>query len=366
MSDAMRLQEIIHRELKELLPEYQPDNLLTLVMMVVGILRGRNGQLTKIARHVTYLLGKQTSLVERFRRFVRNPNVIVEAAYCPFAKIILSSVQSETITLMIDTTNLGSCIGLCISVYYKGRGLPLAWVTYKGKKGHSSQEAQIALFDYVHSLISPDKQVVLLGDGEFDGSLLLKWLNACPLWDYVCRIDRTTSVEVDSEWIPIQELSLDEKQEKLFKNLRCVQSNPVESVNIMALWNEANQEHWFFVTSFDSLEVARKWYKKRFTIETLFSDWKSRGFFLAQTRLRHPERVSRLILAGSIAYVFTIMLGVSAILSKEHEKLVRTDFIMHSIFQIGLIYLNHLLNHALEFPDLQDLAPPDSFYFSYG
>jgi len=366
MSDAMRLQEIIRSELEKLFPDYQPDNLLTLAMMVVGILRGRSGQLTKMARHVTYFLGKQTSLVERFRRFVRNPNVIVDAAYNPFAKMILSAVQSETITLMIDTTNMGSCIALCISVYYKGRGLPLAWVVYRGKKGHSSQKVQLALFEYVRSLIPTHNRVVLLGDGEFDGSLLLQWLSALPLWDYVCRIDRTTSIEVDGEWISIQELPLDEKQEELFINLRCVQSNPVESVNIMAIWNEAKQEHWFFVTSFDSLEVARKWYKKRFTIETLFSDWKSRGFFLHETRLRHPERVSRLILAGAIAYVYTIMFGVSAILSKEHEKLVRIDFMMHSLFQIGLIYLNYLLNHALDFPDLQDLAPPDSFYFSYG
>jgi len=362
----MRLQEIIHRNLKELLPGYQVDNLLTLAMLVVGMLRGRSGQLTQIARYVPYSLGKQTSLVERFRRFVRNPNVIVDAVYLPFAGIILSAVQSETITLMIDTTQMGSCITLFISVYYKGRGLPLAWLTFKGKKGHSSQALQVALFEHVRTLIPDDRRVVLLGDGEFDGSILLQWLSALPLWNYVCRIDRTTLVQVDGEWIPLCELPLDEMQEELFVNLRCVRSNPVESVNIMAIWNESLQEHWFFVTSFNSLKVARKWYTKRFTIETLFSDLKSRGFFLADTRLRHPERVNRLILAGAIAYIFTIILGVSAITSKIHEKLVRTDFVMHSLFQVGLIYLNHLLNHSLEFPDLQDLAPPDSFYFSWG
>lgn len=366
MSDAMRLQTIIHKELQELLPDYQEDNLLTLVMLVVGILRGKSGQLTQIARHVYYILGKQTSLVERFRRFVRNGKVIVDTCYIPFTGIILGAIQSEAITLMIDTSQMGQCIILCVSVYYKGRGLPLAWLTFKGKKGHSSQEVQVALFEYIRTLIPDDKRVILLGDGEFDGSILLQWLNAHPLWDYVCRIDRTTSVEVDGKWIPIQELPLDETEEELFVNLRCVRSNPVEAVNIMAIWNESCQEHWFFVTSFDSLEVARKWYAKRFTIETLFSDWKSRGFFLAQTRLRDPERVNRLILAGAIAYIFITILGVSAILSKNYEKLVRIDFMMYSLFQIGLIYLHHLLNHALEFPDLQNLAPPDSFHFSCG
>jgi len=130
--------------------------------------------------------------------------------------------------------------------------------------------------------------------------------------------------------------------------------------------SSSHQEYWFFVTSFDSLEVARKRYAKHFTIETLFSDWKSRGFFLSNTRLRHPERVNRLILAGAIAYILTIMLGVSAIHSKAYQQFVRIDFMMHSLFQIGIIYLHYLLNQALKFPDLQDLPPPDSFHFSCG
>jgi hypothetical protein len=75
--------------------------------------------------------------------------------------------------------------------------------------------------------------------------------------------------------------------------------------------------------------------------------------------LWQPERLHRLILAGAIAYFFTTVLGVEAIISGAFKQLVRTDAFYHSLFQLGLIYLDHLLNQCLAFPSLIDLPPPD-------
>ena len=55
-----------------------------------------------------------------------------------------------------------------LSVYYKSRALPFAWVTFKGTKGHSSQQVQLALFKRVKALLPADALVVILGDGEFE------------------------------------------------------------------------------------------------------------------------------------------------------------------------------------------------------
>jgi hypothetical protein len=41
------------------------------------------------------------------------------------------------------------------------------------------------------------------------------------------------------------------------------------------------------------LQEAFNWYRKRFRIETLFSDLKGRGFNLQKSGLRAPERVSQ-------------------------------------------------------------------------
>ena len=60
--------------------------------------------------------------------------------------------------------------------------------------------------------------------------------------------------------------------------------------------------HFFLVTDMPDGEQTQKWYSLRFTIETLFSDIKGRGFNLNKIRLRHPERVERLILVCAMAY----------------------------------------------------------------
>ena len=151
--------------------------------------------------------------------------------------------------------------------------------------------------------------------------------------------------------------------------VKFTKSNQVGPINILVVWNASDERHWFFVTSFDDYKTAPKWYRKRFTIETLFSDLKGRGFNLDETRLWKPERVSRLIFVAAIAYVFTVFLGVESIISGIYHRLVRTDDYYHSLFRgasgRGLIYLDHLLNEALDFPPLWALPPPDSFDHGY-
>lgn len=361
MSDAERLYQVTLKSVIELFPEMLEENIETLSLMVTGILRSRSGQLTKIGSKVRYK-GKKSSLVDRFRRFVKNPNIIVEAEYNPVAELFLACLSNERLAFAIDSTKIGGkCICLMLSVQYKTRALPLVWVVFKGRKGHSKQTLQQELFELAKTYVPDNCSVVLLGDGEFDGSEIVKWLEKQPTWDYVCRTDETNLVFYQEQWVSLRDIDLEPGQETLLSQVLFTQSSQVGPINILVVWNEAEQRHWFFVTSFDDHKVAQKWYRKRFTIETLFSDFKGRGFNFDKTKLWKPERVSRLIFAASIAYVFTVFLGVESIVNGVYHQLVRSDDYYHSIFQLGLIYLDHLLNECLDLPPLSFLRPPSSF-----
>jgi len=144
-------------------------------------------------------------------------------------------------------------------------------------------------------------------------------------------------------------------------NVRFTQKNNVGPVNILVVWNEAKKCHWFFVTNFKTAAEAKAYYTLRFTTETLFSDLKGRGFNLDDTRLWIPERLNRLIFAGASSYFFVVVLGVENIISGMFRQLVRTDAFYHSLFQLGLIYLDYILNEFLDFPSLLALPPPDTF-----
>lgn len=361
MSDAARLYRTVLDNLVKFLPEMREENCLTLALMITGLLKSKNSQLSKIARAVQYA-HKKESLVTRFQRLVRNKNIDVELEYAPLVAMVLAAVSSEQIGLMIDSTKIGGkCICLMVSVYYKSRAVPLAWVVYKGKKGHSSQQTQLALFQTVKALLPKTSSVILLGDGEFDGSQVIAWLKTETTWQFVCRTDKTNLIWYQNQWISLEQLPLAAGQEIFLSQVLLTQAHQVGPVNILVVWNEAKNCHWFFVTNMETAKTAKKWYTKRFATETLFSDFKGRGFHLDDTRLWKPERVSRLLLAGAIAYVFCIVLGVEAITSGAFRQLVRTDAFFHSLFQLGLIYLEHILNECLPFPSLTSLPPPADF-----
>jgi len=361
MSDAARLYRVVLRHLQKETSTMLLENQMTLAMMITGLLRGRNGQLRKMANAVQYQ-GKKESLIDRFRRFVRNKNIKVEVAFTPFGQRVLQALGQGPIVLMIDSTKLGGhCLCLMVSGYYKSRALPLAWVTYKGRKGHSSQALQLQLFQRVKTLLPPDVPVVVVGDGEFDGSEVIDWFQQDSQWRYVCRTDKTNQILYQEQWLGLHELPLAEGQEAFLTGVRFTEKNNVGPVNILAVWHQARQEHWFFVTNCQSAAEAKGFYTLRFTTETLFSDLKGRGFNLDDTRLWQPDRLHRLLLAATMAYFLMVALGVEAIVSGVFRQLVRTDAFYHSLFQLGLFYLNHIFNELLDFPSLTDLPPPHTF-----
>lgn len=80
------------------------------------------------------------------------------------------------------------------------------------------------------------------------------------------------------------------------------------------------------------LEEACYWYRKRFRIETFFSDQKRRGFHLHKSQLGIPDRIARLMIVACLAYVGVIYLGYRA---KEDGYLAlihRTDRCDFSLF----------------------------------
>lgn len=93
-------------------------------------------------------------------------------------------------------------------------------------------------------------------------------------------------------------------------------------------------------------EEACHWYRKRFRIETFFSDQKSRGFHLHKSHLSEPERLTRLMIAACLAYIWIIYLGVLALRDEWRKFVHRTDRCDLSLFQLGLRLLEHLLNEG--------------------
>jgi len=361
-SDAARLFRFIMREMSKHMPHILIEHRLTLAMLVTGLLRGRDGRLAKIAQKVVYEY-KKTSLVSRFERFVKSSWVTVTTFYASVVKEIVQALEPGPVVLMIDSTKLGGrCLCLMVSVSYKKRALPLAWLCFKGKKGHSSQALQLELLGQVKALLPPEVPVVLVGDGEFDGSQLLQWLTDQAQWQFVCRTSASNRVYYQGRWLSltdlVTDLALASGETAFLSDITFIQSQPVEPLNLFIAWHQEDQHHIFFVTNCQTHTEAKQWYDERFTIETCFADLKSRGFNLDLTRIRTPDRLERLILAAAFAYYLVILLGIESIFSGIFRQLVRTDAFYHSLSQLGFIFLDHILNEGDPFPTLDPLPLP--------
>src|SRR5215831_11065470 len=199
MSDNLRR----YRAIREALTQGYPGqttgtvarHLTTLAAMISGIVGSKSTQLPSIATKVPD--GTQAeSRVKRFARWVRNDKITAEVYFVPYARVLLAQLACQTLVLVIDGSVVGrGCMALMIHVVYKGRALPVAWLVRQGKKGHFPEAWHIALVKQVEELLPAGAQVVLLGDGEFDGTDLQHTLEEAG-WSYVCR----TGIGMTATW----------------------------------------------------------------------------------------------------------------------------------------------------------------------
>jgi len=138
------------------------------------------------------------------------------------------------------------------------------------------------------------------------------------------------------------------------------------SVTFVAAWESGYVEPLCLVTNMALGEEACFYYKQRYGIETFFSDQKSRGFALAQSPLSDPVRLSLLLIASCLAYLWMVCLGVvvkeQGILGVIHRR-TRCDL---SLFQIGLLWLEHCLNEEFSLWVAFRLPPVRRLRFSVG
>ena len=77
-------------------------------------------------------------------------------------------------------------------------------------------------------------------------------------------------------------------------------------VMVLRCWAKGYQEPLYWLSNMAHAEDACRWYEKRFCIETFFSDQKSRGFHIHQSHMSDVQRLSRLLIAACLAYIWIV------------------------------------------------------------
>ena len=354
MSDNLRR----YRAIREALIQYYPGqptgtvarHLTTLAALISGIVGSKSTQLPQIATKVPN--GTQSeSRVKRFARWIRNDKITAEVYFVPYAQVLLTQLALQTLVLVLDGSVVGrGCVALMLHVVYKGRALPVAWLVRQGKKGHFPEDWHIALVKQVEELLPVGAQVVLLGDGEFDGTALQHTLEEAG-WSYVCRTGCHLTASWEGTTFRLDTLGACSKPGTLIElqEVRFTEA-AYGPVMLVCCWAHGYQEPLYLVSNMASADEACQWYTKRFRIETFFSDQKSRGFHLHKSHVAEPQRLSRLVMAACLAYIWIVYLGALCVQDGWVNIIHRGDRCDLSLFQLGLRLLDYLLNEGFTIP----------------
>jgi hypothetical protein len=347
MSDNRRVYRTIRAAIQQLYPQSPKGNLArhlnTLAALICGIVQGKSCQLPNIAKHAPET-AKPESRIKRYSRWIKNERVDYEVFYLPFIQQILNGLAHiRPLVFVMDGSEVGhECITLMVSVLYGKRALPVTWLVVKGRKGHLAEELHLELLQKLHAIVPIGSQVYFLGDGEFDGIEVQATIDDWK-WLYVCRTAK--NIQLYEDGIPFSFINL------CLRPGDCIGIPNVQftrqaygPVTAIAYWQKGYQEPIFLVTNLELVREACYWYEKRFSIETFFSDEKSRGFYLHKSHLDDPERLAKLMLAACLAYLWIVYLGVTAIRENWVKLIHRTDRCDWSLFRLGLSLLDYLLN----------------------
>jgi hypothetical protein len=325
MTDRHRVYTKVKKTLKQIMKLDHQGQVVTLAMMISGIVMSRKAQLSEMSSEIPTET-KEKSIEMRMRRWVKD-DLEVEAVYMPFARQILEALCHMPLVLVMDGSQAGrGCMVLMVGVLYQKRALPIAWLVYKGKKGHASAEQHI----------------------QYDSTEMLAWIEKNTVWKYVLRTSPQIYVQTHEGSQPIRDYLL-EKGHLFYLNQVGFTQTSTLTLNVIGWWGSEYEEPIFLITNLEQAYQACHYYRRRFRIETFFSDQKSRGFHIHKSHLADPARLSRLLIAACLAYIWMITQGLRVIAENKLSLIDRTDRRDKSLFRLGLDWIKYALKHSLDF-----------------
>lgn len=319
-----------------------------------GILQSKSVALGQIAVHLPMETTAEAR-VTLIRRWLKNKRVKVWQLYRPILEQALQNWQANEALVILDGLIVfGDRLQIFrLSLEHGCRAIPLGWVVVKGK-GLTKVKVLKKMLEQVAGFLKPRvKRVVFLADRGFRDC---DWANLCQElgWDFVIRLAHNTSVTLENgSPILINELGVQRGQVRHFQNVTVTLEAKLQG-NLSVTWTNGKRgqkvELLTIVSNRPAQQARLDEYARRMRIEESFRDDQSAGFDLEHTRLEHPKRLERLLLAVAIATLWCHELGEQVLqdhaLQSELDPGGKSREL--SIFQLGLRFIQRCISVALD------------------
>jgi len=312
-------------------------------MLVVGMVGARTVNLGHIATEA----GRGVliaSTYRRLQRFFQHVDLGPDWAVPIIARLVGSA---GAWTLALDRTNWK--VGtrdvnfLVLAVVTRRFRVPLFWTLIDGP-GNSATATRIALMTRYLAHFPASTVRVLLADREFIGTEWLAFLNDNNiLFAIRLREDLRVTTEDGSELTLFARLRLAGRTRFFQARLGTREQANANDAPLLTFAAKRLKDEWLIVVSNAPARQALAAYRKRWAIECMFGDAKTRGLNLEDTRLTHPRKLALLmaLVALAIAWVGRAaadLLGQGSPTRKSH------GYFAQSWFRIGFDRIRTLLS----------------------
>ena len=311
MSGFKGVIEAISKDLKARLPSQRATQRRKLSEMVGGMLACQTPNLMELSNVLDRPTESAEARYNYVERFLKNPLVHTGEIMGAYVRDLLKRLaqHQHTLVLMIDQSQVNDTLEmLMVSVRLRKRAVPIFWCVKETKGGIGFPE-QKELLETIRNWIPEACRVMLAGDRFYGTADLIQWCQKQG-WQYRLRLKGNLCVHQNKG--PDKTLhQLKAEGQTAIERAR-FRTGVITSVGI--LHEPGHKEAWYIAMDCAPNEYKVRDYGMRWGIESMFSDFKSRGFSLKQTRIRFAERLDRLILVLSIALHWAVSVGLS------HEK----------------------------------------------
>jgi hypothetical protein len=320
------------------------NNCATVIDFAIALQKSRTVNLSQMVNYSEKLAEiKPESIYKNYQRLIQKSKL----SQSDLAKCIVAMYGLEDckLTLSMDRTNWrygkADINFLVLSVCLIGTAIPLYWLELD-TKGNSDTEERIKLMKLFITDFGVAKIDFLVADREFIGNDWFNYLHTSGI-NFSIRIKSNMLIELNNgEKVRSGELF------KIVSRGGVISHQvKIDGMNLLAQATRSPENELIIVVSNNLAEPnLLVIYAKRWRIECLFGQLKTRGFNLEDTHFTLKDRVGNLMKFVVLAFAICYLIGLVG--SKKHPILLKKHgFKQKSYFRHGYDLLIRTLNSGI-------------------
>lgn len=315
----------------------------TLCIIVVGMIGARSANLGHIATAAGRCV-QIASTYRRLQRFFQHVDLGPDWS-APLIAQLIGAAGSWTLALDRTHWKIGTrdVNFLVLAVITRRFRVPLFWTLLDGP-GNSATETRIALMWRYLARFPASTIRLLLADREFIGAQWLKFLNDSNVpFAIRLREDLRVTTEDGCELTLFARLRLTRRTRFFEARPGAAEDAATKDAPLLNFAARRLKDEWLIVVSNVPARTALNAYAKRWAIECMFGDAKTRGLNIEDTRLTDPRKLALLMALVALAIVWAGRAAANLI-GRGAPKRRSHGYLAQSWFRIGFGHIRNLLS----------------------